>query len=329
MTTEIKANGAGMTQSEAIEKALINGDLSGLSQRERLEFYQMRCSAAGLDPRSQPFQYLLLNGRLVLYATKNTSDQLISHRKISMRITKRGFDQLTGMYIVEVQATLPGGQIVEDLAAVPLSKGLSGEQTANMIMKAITKAKRRAVLSACGLGMLDETEIRDLAGAEIVSPMALERPPGEALEHPVNYEPKAQTISEVRAWMQRALEVAQRKLEALLVLEGREADMKSLVSSVNQIGNWLVSRWIESGTLDEASVIGLKGTRDRERVAMAIIAGWQQDNAEFKEDVWSYLMSKARAQLEAMNIEPHEDMTSDIALPESLGTGPGPEPEAE
>jgi hypothetical protein len=34
-------------------------------------------------------------------------------------------------------------------------------------MKATTKAKRRAILSAFGLGMLDESEVEDIRGAEV------------------------------------------------------------------------------------------------------------------------------------------------------------------
>jgi hypothetical protein len=43
--------------------------------------------------------------------------------------------------------------------------GLRGEALANAIMKAETKAKRRATLSICGLGFLDETEIETIPDA--------------------------------------------------------------------------------------------------------------------------------------------------------------------
>jgi hypothetical protein len=44
-------------------------------------------------------------------------------------------------------------------------KGLAGESLCNALMKASTKAKRRAVLAVCGLGMLDESELDTVAGA--------------------------------------------------------------------------------------------------------------------------------------------------------------------
>src|SRR5690606_33168556 len=44
-----------------------------------------------------------------------------------------------------------------------------GEDLANALMKAETKAKRRATLSICGLGILDETEIDDMKAADVQS----------------------------------------------------------------------------------------------------------------------------------------------------------------
>jgi hypothetical protein len=50
---------------------------------------------------------------------------------------------------------------------------LKGEVLANAMMKAETKAKRRATLSLCGLGFLDETEVADI-------PLTHRRPPSPA-----------------------------------------------------------------------------------------------------------------------------------------------------
>jgi hypothetical protein len=48
--------------------------------------------------------------------------------------------------------------------------GLKGEALANALMKAETKAKRRATLSICGLGFLDETEVEDIPASAKDSP---------------------------------------------------------------------------------------------------------------------------------------------------------------
>ena len=68
----------------------------------------------------------------------------------------------------------------EDWGSVPFPPSLKGDFRANMKMKAVTKAKRRATLSICGLGWLDETEIEDIpAGSKRAA-----APESEALPKP-------------------------------------------------------------------------------------------------------------------------------------------------
>ena len=43
---------------------------------------------------------------------------------------------------------------------------MQGEARANAILKCVTKAKRRVTLSLCGLGFLDEEEVRTLEGVQ-------------------------------------------------------------------------------------------------------------------------------------------------------------------
>jgi hypothetical protein len=50
------------------------------------------------------------------------------------------------------------------MGAVPVDN-LKGEAKANAMLKATTKAIRRAVLAHCGLGMMDETEVETIPGA--------------------------------------------------------------------------------------------------------------------------------------------------------------------
>ena len=51
--------------------------------------------------------------------------------------------------------------------------GLKGEALANAMMKAETKAKRRATLSICGLGWMDEVEALDRQAVEVAPRAAL------------------------------------------------------------------------------------------------------------------------------------------------------------
>jgi hypothetical protein len=60
------------------------------------------------------------------------------------------------------------GRRDEDVGAVNVAN-LKGEALANALMKATTKAKRRATLSICGLSFLDESEIEAVKGAQRVT----------------------------------------------------------------------------------------------------------------------------------------------------------------
>jgi hypothetical protein len=50
------------------------------------------------------------------------------------------------------------------MGTVPI-RGLTGDNLANAMLKALTKAKRRLTLSLCGLGMLDELEVETIPNA--------------------------------------------------------------------------------------------------------------------------------------------------------------------
>lgn len=152
---------------EIMEKVIVGGDLSKLNPSQRLHFYMARCDAAGLDPRAQPFLYLSLQGKLILYATKAATDQLINSRALTVEIVERTHHVELGIYEVRCRVTLPSGRHVEDMAALPIA-GLKGEALCNSIMKCCTKSKRRTVLSACGLGLLDESEVETIPDARRV-----------------------------------------------------------------------------------------------------------------------------------------------------------------
>jgi hypothetical protein len=61
---------------EVLEQVLIGGDLSGLTEAQRLAYYKAVCQSLGLNPLSKPFEYLWLNGKLRLYALRDCADQL-------------------------------------------------------------------------------------------------------------------------------------------------------------------------------------------------------------------------------------------------------------
>jgi hypothetical protein len=118
----------------------------------------------GLDPFTKPFDILRLNGKEILYCTRSGTQQLNKLHKVSHLITSRDTNAEVGVYIVTSKASLPDGRCTESIGAVNIA-GLKGEMYANAIMKAETKAKRRATLDLLGLGVLDESEAESIPNA--------------------------------------------------------------------------------------------------------------------------------------------------------------------
>ena len=134
------------------------------------------CESLGLNPHTKPFGYILLQGKVTLYALRACTDQLRT---------------IHGVSVVSVQTVAAGGLVTvtatvrdktgredSDIGCVSVD-GLRGEMLANAHMKAITKAKRRATLSLCGLGWLDETEAETIPSARIIpepAPLAIVKP---------------------------------------------------------------------------------------------------------------------------------------------------------
>jgi hypothetical protein len=68
------------------------------------------------------------------------------------------------VYVVTVRAKLADGRYTDEDGAVTIGNS-TGDNLANGLMKATTKAKRRAVLALLGLGMMDESEIDTIPNA--------------------------------------------------------------------------------------------------------------------------------------------------------------------
>ena len=141
---------------DAIEKCLLEGDLSKLSLDQRLSYYKQVCDTVGLNPLTKPFQYIVLNGKLTMYALKGATDQLRRIYNINCTITKTEY--IEDLYIVTIEVKDKTGRIDVDMGFAKVA-GMKGDMLGNAMLKAVTKAKRRATLSMCGLGMLDEDEV--------------------------------------------------------------------------------------------------------------------------------------------------------------------------
>lgn len=152
---------------EIMQRVLLHGDLSKLSAAERNQYYMETCHSLGLNPLTRPFEYLVLNGKLTLYARRDGCDQLRKRNNISLEVVSQKIDG--DLMCAHVRATAPDGRRDEDYGVVALGQ-LKGDARANAIMKAITKGKRRVTLSICGLGMPDETEVEDIPARDKLVP---------------------------------------------------------------------------------------------------------------------------------------------------------------
>ena len=150
----------------ALEQVVIEGNLAKLSPEQRVQYYGQVCESVGLNPYTKPFDYIMLNGKLTLYAKRDCTDQLRKLHGVNIQITSRAKED--DIYVVTARATDASGRADESIGAVSIGK-LSGDNLANALMKAETKAKRRVTLSIVGLGWLDETEVGSIPQARAVT----------------------------------------------------------------------------------------------------------------------------------------------------------------
>lgn len=154
------------SQSDVIASVVLAGDLSQMKPQDKVNYYLQVCATLKISPVSQPFKILKFQGKEVLYATKDATEQLRKLHGISV-VELTNDLQPGSTYVVTCKVKDRDGKTDISTGAVSL-EGLKGEHLANALMKAETKAKRRATLSICGLGMLDESEIHSIEGEAIV-----------------------------------------------------------------------------------------------------------------------------------------------------------------
>ena len=152
MTTDTTIARTGDTlDAAALESLVLRGDIGGLSPAQRVQHYMGMCRILGLDPATQPLAYLKLSGKEVLYVTRGATDRLAAMHSLNREIIDgpKVID-LAGTKLVYAvcRATLPGGRYETATATLPLTDPV------NVLMKAETKAKRRATLAILGLGLL-------------------------------------------------------------------------------------------------------------------------------------------------------------------------------
>lgn len=151
------------TTAGAIEKAVIRNDLQSLTEVERIQYNFAACRSLGLNPLTRPFDYIVQDGKMSLYLNAVGVAQLRAIYGISVKVKERSFDK-EFIYCTAI-AWDNSGRSEEATAILSLynkdnTRLLVGQSKANLIMKAETKAKRRATLALRGIPWGDSGEIK-------------------------------------------------------------------------------------------------------------------------------------------------------------------------
>jgi hypothetical protein len=233
---------APMESAALLERVIVGGNLAELKPAERLMYYKAVCESVGLNPLTKPFDYLHLNGRLVLYAKKEATDQLRSLPQHAVSITKLERESSDGCYIVTAYATHKTGRTDSAIGAVNIDQ-LRGEAKANAIMKAETKAKRRVTLSICGLGVMDESEVEDALMAATLRETQTKQPEAAFTTGEIGVTPQQEELSRLideATRLQKIIRLPREDLDALKlthlgttdIFQADIAAMKALVDDL-------------------------------------------------------------------------------------------------
>lgn len=125
------------------------GKCDNLTKDHQAEYKKYLCAKIGVSPTLQPIDLIPTKNGLRPYLNKGASELIRDTRKIS--ITGLEVAEQNGMFVVTCKVRGVNGRIDCDMGACP-----KGKEPNNDLMKAVTKSKRRATLSMCGLGAIIE-----------------------------------------------------------------------------------------------------------------------------------------------------------------------------
>jgi hypothetical protein len=103
----------------ALQQILATGDLAPLAPEQRVAHYLTFCHSLGLNPLSRPLDWLVLDGKLVLYPNKSCAEQLRRLHQISVRKVRA--EPIGELFVVEVEGRTPDGRTDYATKYVPLT----------------------------------------------------------------------------------------------------------------------------------------------------------------------------------------------------------------
>lgn len=166
MTEDVRLTTNTDVSEEAIAKLLMQGDLSSLTMVQRAQFLYHFAKTQGLNPATKPFDLIVLNNKLTIYANRTAADQLrkihgVTSERLYSGYLRTGNAVDKTVWEVEYRLTDRDNRVEYSTGCVGI-ENLTGEALGNAVMKCDTKAKRRGALSLCGLGFLDELEVESV-----------------------------------------------------------------------------------------------------------------------------------------------------------------------
>jgi hypothetical protein len=114
-------------------------------------------------------------------------------------------------------------------------------------------------------------------------------------------------LSALRKFIRREIEAANLAFRNELLKGGMALPDRISLCNEFQVGNALISQWVEEGLLIEAEVAGPDGKRDRERMAKVLTKAHEGQRAEVEDDVRDYVRGKLNKAYASYGITPAGD----------------------
>lgn len=153
------------------------------------------------------------------------------------------------------------------------------------------------------------TEYTPEPQAEVI----IERPESDPVDYGPTKERASASISPMMAWLDPFLAKFNDRWRSVLLIENK-ADAYEPLANPFQVGNHLITSWLETGALDEDEIL-TDGKRDKLKVKDAFFTAWRQDADEIKSEVADYLNGKLKAAAEAAGVELAEEDRGDAWEP--------------
>ena len=150
------------TTQAAVARVILNRDLRSLTEIERVQYNFALCRSLGLNPLTNPIDYLINDNKMTPYINAVGVAQIRAIHGISTKVLSRQTDK--EFYYVTAIATDRSNRTEESTAIVALTdkynKQLTGQRKADKMMSAETRAKRRATLALVGIPWADGGNIQ-------------------------------------------------------------------------------------------------------------------------------------------------------------------------